>query len=102
MNPISNYLINNYKFLSMNFNKIVSNFKKIITSLLIMFIVAFIFTSCENNILSERPLSEVSAVNTLNSKAGFEAYLIGLVRNAREEYTQDDVTFFITNFPGTD
>lgn len=61
-----------------------------------------VLTSCDDNLLNESPLSSVNPETALNSQAGFEAYLIGLVRNAREERTQDDVTFIITNFPGTD
>ncbi len=58
--------------------------------------------SCNKDLLNEKPLSSLNADITLTSKAGFDAYLIGLVREAREEYTQDDNTYFITNFPGTD
>lgn len=74
---------------------------KLFTGLIII-IGAFYLTSCDDNILNERPLSSVSPETVLNTKAGFETYLNGLVRNAREEYAQDDNTFFITNFPGTD
>lgn len=64
--------------------------------------VTGLFTSCSDDILNETPKSSLDAENTLTTKAGFEAYLVGLVRSAREEYSQDDITFFITNFPGTD
>lgn len=63
----------------------------------------FCFISCnEDELLSEKPLSSLNNDGVLNSKEGFESYLIGLVRNAREEYGQDDNTYFITNFAGTD
>ncbi len=58
--------------------------------------------SCNDDFLYEQPLSSLSADNTLVSVAGFETYMTGLSWAAREEYSQDDNTFFITNFPGTD
>lgn len=58
--------------------------------------------SCNDDFLYETPLSYLSADNTLVSAAGFETYLTGLSWAAREEYSQDDNTYFITNFPGTD
>jgi hypothetical protein len=65
-------------------------------------ILIFTISSCSDDFLEEQPLSSLSADNTLTSKEGFELYLNGLMWAAREEYTQDDNTFFITNFPGTD
>lgn len=65
-------------------------------------IVTFCISACKDEFLEEEPLSSLSADNTLTSEAGFEAYLNGLYWAAREEYTQNDNTFFITNFPGTD
>ncbi|MEQ9437396.1 MAG: RagB/SusD family nutrient uptake outer membrane protein [Cyclobacteriaceae bacterium] len=62
----------------------------------------FGLSSCSDEILDEEPLSSLSADNALTSTTGFETYLNGLAWAAREEYTQDDNTFFITNFPGTD
>jgi hypothetical protein len=64
-------------------------------------LVALLF-SCDDDFLSEAPLSLLSADNTLVSVAGFETYMTGLSWAAREEYSQDDNTYFITNFPGTD
>ncbi|MDR7130904.1 tetratricopeptide (TPR) repeat protein [Algoriphagus sp. 4150] len=61
-----------------------------------------VLVSCNDDFLYEEPLSSLSADNTLVSVAGFETYLTGLSWAAREEYSQDDNTFFITNFPGTD
>jgi tetratricopeptide (TPR) repeat protein len=58
--------------------------------------------SCNDDFLYEEPLSSLSSDNTLVSVAGFETYLTGLSWAAREEYSQDDNTYFITNFPGTD
>lgn len=58
--------------------------------------------SCNDDFLYEKPLSSLSADNTLVSVEGFQTYLTGLSWAAREEYSQDDNTFFITNFPGTD
>jgi hypothetical protein len=58
--------------------------------------------SCNNDILDETPLSSLNDDITLSSKSGFEASLVGLVRNAREEYTQDDATVWFTNYIGTD
>lgn len=68
----------------------------------VSFLILICLFSCNKDLLKEKPLSSLNADVTLTSKAGFEAYLIGLVRQAREEYTQDDNTYFITNFPGTD
>lgn len=73
---------------------------KIIVFLIVSFLVGVV--SCKKDLLKEKPLSSLNADLTLTSKQGFDAYLIGLVAQAREEYTQDDNTYFITNFPGTD
>lgn len=59
-------------------------------------------TSCNDDFLYEKPLSSLSADNTLVSVKGFETYMTGLSWAAREEYSLDDNNFFITNFPGTD
>lgn len=85
----------------MNFIEI-KDFKKIVVSATLFFVIIGLFTACDDSILNETPLSSLSAETTLDSKAGFDAYLVGLVRASREEYSQDDNTFFITNFPGTD
>ncbi|MDR3142452.1 MAG: RagB/SusD family nutrient uptake outer membrane protein [Tannerellaceae bacterium] len=69
---------------------------------MVFVLLAGICCSCSGDFLDEVPLSSLSAENTLVSKNGFESYLTGLVRSAREEYAQNDNTFFITNFPGTD
>tara|TARA_R110000744_G_scaffold97100_1_gene187657 strand:- start:9811 stop:11388 length:1578 start_codon:yes stop_codon:yes gene_type:complete len=61
------------------------------------------FISCdEEDLLNERPLSSLNDEAVLSSKDGFDAYLIGLTYNAREEQSQGDNLYFITNFPGTD
>ena len=73
----------------------------IINWLLLVFVLISL-NSCIDTDLNEIPLSSVGAENTLVSKAGFEAYINGLVWAAREEYSKDDNTYFITNFPGTD
>lgn len=75
------------------------NHKRIVVSLTAIALTLF---SCDKDLLEEKPLSSLSAEITLSSKSGFDAYLTGLVRHAREEYSQDDNTYFITNFPGTD
>lgn len=72
-----------------------------INVLLLVFVLSSL-NSCIDTDLNEVPLSSLSADNTLVSKQGFESFLNGLVWAAREEYSQDDNTFFITNFPGTD
>jgi len=77
-----------------------NNKRKILLQVLI--VLSGFICSCSDKILEEVPLSSLSAENTLISKAGFEAYLNGLVWCAREEYSQNDNNFFITNFPGTD
>ena len=82
----------------MEISKIKSNVK---TTFLFIGVIIGLF-SCSKDLLKEKPLSSLNADLTLTSKAGFEAYLVGLVAQAREEYTQDDNTYFITNFPGTD
>ncbi len=79
-----------------------SYLRNIIVSGVLVFGILSLSTSCNHDILNETPLSSLSAKATLNSKEGFETYLIGLVRSAREEMTQDDNTYFITNWPGTD
>lgn len=62
-----------------------------------------IFISCdEEDLLNESPLSSLNDDAVLSTKAGFDAYLIGLTYNAREEQAQGDNLYFITNFPGTD
>lgn len=76
-------------------------YPKIITVALSLLIINFII-SCNDDFLEETPLSSLSADNTLTSKQGFNAYLNGLLWAAREEYSQSDNTYFITNFPGTD
>ena len=68
-----------------------------------LIIFTFCHISCdEDELLTETPLSQLNNEGVLDSKEGFVSYILGLVRNAREEYTQDDNTYFITNFPGTD
>ena len=79
-----------------------STVKKLKCYIALLLAVFFCISSCDDAILDEEPLSSLSADNTLTSKTGFETYLNGLVWAAREEYTQNDNTFFITNFPGTD
>ncbi|WP_051254142.1 RagB/SusD family nutrient uptake outer membrane protein [Arenibacter latericius] len=67
--------------------------------------VGFLFclSSCdEEELLREQPLSSLDNEGVLSSKEGFESYIIGLIRSAREEYGQDDNTYFATNFSGTD
>src|SRR5690625_1029024 len=79
--------------------------KSIKFNLTIVFTIIFIalfLSSCNDNILNESPLSSVNPETALNTKAGFEAYLIGLVRNAREEYARDDATYGVSNWIGTD
>lgn len=75
---------------------------KILNINLFLVLFSLVFTSCAGDLLDEVPLSSLSAENTLVSKKGFETYIYGLIRQAREEYAQNDNTFFITNFPGTD
>lgn len=64
--------------------------------------LSIVFVSCSDSFLDETPLSSLSAEQTLTSKQGFESFINGLHWAAREEYSQSDNTFFITNFPGTD
>ena len=81
--------------------KISSNKIKGLAMLFILCLLSSLW-SCDDEILDEEPLSSLNADITLSSKAGFEAFLVGLVRQAREEYTQDDATVWHTNFIGTD
>ncbi|CAM4188073.1 RagB/SusD family nutrient uptake outer membrane protein [Flavobacterium weaverense] len=61
------------------------------------------FSSCsDDNLLEETPLSSVNDKAVLSSKAGFEAYITGLLYSAREEIIQDDTNYYDTNFAGTD
>ncbi|MCG2587799.1 RagB/SusD family nutrient uptake outer membrane protein [Rhodohalobacter sulfatireducens] len=70
---------------------------------IVLFLGFILLNSCDDdNLLNETPKSSVSSETTLTNKAGFEAYLIGLVRNAREELTNGDDNYFIANFAGTD
>lgn len=81
--------------------KISSDYRKLM--LFASMAMIFCLSSCnEDELLEERPLSSLNDDAVLSNKNGFEAYLIGLVRNAREECVQDDNTYYITNFPGTD
>ena len=68
----------------------------------LLMVCALSFFSCEDDFLNEVPLSDLSDSSTLTSKAGFETYLIGLVRQARLEYTWKDDVYWITNFAKTD
>ena len=68
----------------------------------ILFLILLGMYSCDKDILDETPLSSLNDDITLSSKSGFEAYLVGLVHQAREEYTQDDATVWFTNYIGTD
>jgi hypothetical protein len=61
-----------------------------------------LLTSCDDSLLNESPKSAVSSESILKNKSGFDAYLVGLVRNAREELTLGDDHYFVTNFAGTD
>ena len=69
---------------------------------LMVFILSLV--SCNDDILNEIPLSKLSDKSTLTSAAGFETYMIGLVRQAREEYVsgENDAGYFLTNFAKTD
>ncbi|APQ19400.1 hypothetical protein A9200_14445 [Maribacter hydrothermalis] len=70
---------------------------------IILVLALTMFISCdEEDLLNEKPLSSLNDVAVLSSKDGFDAYLIGLAYNAREEQSQGDNLYFITNFPGTD
>ena len=61
------------------------------------------FSSCaDDDLLKETPLSSLNDEAVLSTKAGFEAYITGLFYSAREEFIQDDTTYYDTNFPGTD
>ena len=76
---------------------------KISTLRIILVLTLTMFISCdEEDLLNERPLSSLNDEAVLSSKDGFDAYLIGLTYNAREEQSQGDNLYFITNFPGTD
>ncbi|MEX2410047.1 MAG: RagB/SusD family nutrient uptake outer membrane protein [Candidatus Paceibacterota bacterium] len=76
--------------------------KKKLIIVIVVFGGLILFNSCDDNLLNETPKSAVSSATTLSTKAGFDAYLIGLVRNSREEFAQDDATYSITNWTGTD
>lgn len=76
--------------------------KNIWYNIVLLSTILICFVSCDDDFLEEEPLSSLSADNTLTSVEGFETYINGLVWASREEYAQDDNTFFITNFPGTD
>ncbi|WP_031425431.1 RagB/SusD family nutrient uptake outer membrane protein [Flavimarina sp. Hel_I_48] len=73
----------------------------IIWGISLLFILSMT-VGCQDEYLDEEPLSSLSADNTLVSQEGFEIYLNGLYWTSREEYSQNDNLYFITNFPGTD
>ncbi|MFC5412479.1 RagB/SusD family nutrient uptake outer membrane protein [Larkinella bovis] len=60
------------------------------------------FWSCQDDILNEKPIANLSAVGVLVNPNGFDTYLIGLHEAAREELAMDDNVYFGTNFSGTD
>ncbi|MDO6603954.1 RagB/SusD family nutrient uptake outer membrane protein [Arenibacter palladensis] len=67
---------------------------------ILVFSLILVIYSCNDNFLDEQPLSSLNAELTLSSKEGFDNYLVGLVRQAREEYTGGAV--WETNWIGTD
>ena len=77
------------------------NFRYFQRTLLLLLIILGTH-SCDDDILNETPLSSLNNEITLSTKSGFETYLVGLVHQAREEYTQDDITVGFTNWIGTD
>lgn len=58
--------------------------------------------SCNDNILIEKPVSNLSSAGVLVNPNGFDTYLIGLHEAARDELAMDDNVYFATNFAGTD
>ncbi len=46
--------------------------------------------ACDDDVLNERPLSDLNTDNVLKSKSGFENYITALVLSARNELTNGD------------
>lgn len=76
--------------------KINSHNRKIIRWLLlpsIIFIIFGLYSCEEEELLKEKVLASVSDEGVLSTRSGFEAYMIGLVRQFREEWQMDDGTY---------
>jgi hypothetical protein len=67
----------------------------------ILLALVFFFSSCNKNLLDEKPLGSLNSDIVLTSKIGFQNYLVALSQFAREEISMDDQTY-IMNFIGTD
>lgn len=80
--------------------KIFSHYKSLIPGGILLASV-FFFSSCEKDLLNEKPLGTLSPNIVLSNKVGFQNYLVGLSAYAREEMAMDDQSY-IMNFIGTD
>jgi len=80
--------------------KVFSQYKTLIQGG-IMLAFVFFFSSCEKNLLDEKPQGSLSSDIVLTSNTGFQSYLIGLSEAARKEMKLTDGTYN-TYFQGTD
>ena len=73
--------------------------KSIITLRIVapILVLALLLSSCNKDILDEKPLSSLNPDIVLTSKTGFENYITGLVLSARDEYTSGDSYYFNIN-----
>jgi len=67
----------------------------------LMLAFGFFLSSCDKNLLDEKPLSSLSSDIVLTSDGGFQNYLIGLSEAARKEMVISDRTHN-TYYQGTD
>lgn len=64
--------------------------------------INILFTSCNDDFLNEKPVSDLSGDNVLTSVAGFENYINSLHYFAKEELSGDDLRRYFNMFTGTD
>ncbi|MBN2214530.1 MAG: RagB/SusD family nutrient uptake outer membrane protein [Bacteroidales bacterium] len=84
--------------------RITSYYKKIMKWLLmslVIFILSGLYSCNDEELLNQVSKSELTDASVLNSKAGFEMYLSGLIYQFRDEWQIDDRTYW-TQFTCTD
>jgi starch-binding outer membrane protein, SusD/RagB family len=81
-----------------------SYYKKIMSWFLlpiVLFVLSGLYSCNDDELLIQVSKSDLTDASVLNSKAGFEYYLSGLVYQFRDEWQIDDETYW-TQFQGTD
>jgi len=84
--------------------KINTDYKKITHWLLMAFVLLVMagITACdEDGLLEQESKSNLTDASILNSKAGFDSYIVGLIYQFREEWQASDKTYW-TQFYNTD